>query len=308
MEKIAFVSIVMTYYERLTQLKNTLKSFDLLKYTDFEVIIVDDKSKREPLYEDLFKAYSFPIRLIAMPENNHTNPCIPFNAGFSIAKGDIVIIQNAECLHVGNVLEHARRNLRENNYLTYACYGFNEKMSYQLNSNNIYDLRELSNIIYSTSIDSNEEHGYWCNHSVYRPKALHFTSAITANNLKILGGFDIRYADGTAYDDEEILFRVRMLGLTVNIIDNVCVIHQWHGRDLQESKYKALKLQARNMLLFYMVTKRERALFPQNDSIKYTIYRVFRQVFVLSYLSYYLVMRVTKSSVSIMKNRIPFLR
>ena len=36
------ISIVMTYYKRIRELKNTLHSFIESKHDDFEVIIVDD--------------------------------------------------------------------------------------------------------------------------------------------------------------------------------------------------------------------------------------------------------------------------
>ena len=46
--------------------------------------------------------------------------------------------------------------------------------------------------------------------------------------MKILGGFDERYAGGTGHEDKDFVDRVGKLGLQKIINDDVSVIHQWH--------------------------------------------------------------------------------
>ena len=43
-----------------------------------------------------------------------------------------------------------------------------------------------------------------------------------------LGGFDERYGEGSSYDDDEFLHRVKLLGLNLKIVHDVIGIHQWH--------------------------------------------------------------------------------
>ena len=56
----------------------------------------------------------------------------------------------------------------------------------------------------------------------------HFCSAMTKEDLDDLGGFDMRYAQGVGYDDNDFIYRVRLKGMTTKIIDNPFVIHQYH--------------------------------------------------------------------------------
>ena len=100
------ISFVIVYENNTKQLLNTLNRFDKLylnKYS-FEVIIVDN-DKINPLTDSniLDKSY---VRIISLSKNdkNTVNHCIAYNRGFAHVKGDVVIIQHAECIHYTDIL------------------------------------------------------------------------------------------------------------------------------------------------------------------------------------------------------------
>ena len=101
------VSIVTAYNNRWNLFEFTLRTIQKSKYTDFELVVVDDCSSEEHRLEEKLKQYDFPITLVRLEKENkfYTNPCIPFNIGFSYAKGDVVLLQNPECFHMGQVLQ-----------------------------------------------------------------------------------------------------------------------------------------------------------------------------------------------------------
>ncbi len=211
------ISIVMAYYNRKEQLIKTLESINQQSYKDIEVIIIDDGSS---LGQGVpFAPYSFKTTVIdiCLSEKTWCNPCIPFNIGFKAAKGDIIIIQNPECYHNGEILKHAAENVKDNNYITYGCFSLDESST--------RDLMNLSTHDKTASFDG--DFG-WYNHSIYRPANYHFCSAITRKNLEELGGFDERYANGVGYDDDEFLIRIKKKGLKVELVDTPFVYHQWH--------------------------------------------------------------------------------
>lgn len=283
MSDLTSVSIVMTYYDRIAQLKNTLRSFYIHKYLDFEVVIVDDGSQKEPISEKTFLNFDFPITVINMPlVKKYTNPCVPFNIGFKKAKGEIVVIQNAECLHMANILNHVRNNLTDNNYLSYSCYSLDKDKSLELNKNSNWNLGYIEGLVTNNTTVLREGDDAWYNHSKIRPCGYHFTSAITRKNLNKLSGFDERFADGIGYDDHEILTRIRKMGLAVDIVDDATVIHQWHYNTLKAPNFNALA--ARNELLYHLVTKKENQYLPDKKTLQYRLYRSFRPVIVTVYL------------------------
>ena len=175
------------------------------------------------------------------------------------SSGDIIILQNPECLHLGDILKNIKNNITDKNYLTYSVYSINENTT-----NKLYNLNYNENIFNQINeiISEKNNVGFtgigqecWYNHPIYRPCYYHFISAMTKKNMDELGGFDERYGDGCSYDDDEFLHRINLLGLEIKIIDEVIGVHQWHysneNRDL-DFHNRELK----NRYLFEYITKK----------------------------------------------------
>jgi glycosyltransferase involved in cell wall biosynthesis len=221
------VSIVTSYFNRKKLLINTLKSIVKTKHNDFEFIIVDDASSEENRIEDLIQEFPF-IKLVRIePEDKwYCNPCVPFNVGFKHVTGDIVIIQNPECLHTTDIISYVNNNLKETDYFSFACYSINESKTNNI-SENTDSFDSYENLITNNRGAGFDGDDSWYNHSVFRNKGYHFTSAIHTRKLKELNGFDERYANGHGYDDDEFLHRVKKI-CDFLIIDNPFVLHQHH--------------------------------------------------------------------------------
>ena len=208
------ISLVMAYYNRKNLLDKTLESIDKSRAKDFEFIIVDDASD-EPLVCERAKV----IRIEPKDRWYH-NPCIPYNMGFKQATGDIVVIQNPECYHVGDVLAYVEDNLKPGDYFSFACYAINPKET--------QEFREGKFPILNGWKFKRPESNGWYNHAHYHPVGLHFCSAIYRNQLNAIGGFDERYANGVAFDDNAFIRTVKRWEMNVQIINPPYVIHQYH--------------------------------------------------------------------------------
>ena len=279
MGKQRMVSIVMTYYERKAQLEQTLNSFMEKAYDNYEVIIVDDASPSQAIDTECLKRKfpDIPLKIVSITaeQKDYLNPSVPFNIGFREVSGDFVIIQNAECLHLDDILSHVRSNLNDGNYLTYGCFSLNEKDSRRLWDGDV-TIDGLSQSIKDRPATSDGDSG-WYNHSFYRPEAFHFTAAITRSNLEDLGGFDERFASGIGYDDNELLYRVRRKGLKVDIIDDRISIHQWHYSFPKNPRFDFFFI--RNQMVFKWITKKE-----SYQGEKSLIYRLLDRFFPVIYL------------------------
>lgn len=243
------ISIVMGYYNRKQHVIRTLDDFQrrYFKY-NFEVIIVDDNSKKEHILDDTIKLYTFPIKYIKInkeEKGGRINPCITYNKGFRKAEGKYIIIQNPECIHVGNILEYTLNNINENNYVAFSCFRtLNNQMTINILNirNEINDENQFIDMLTKKGIH------FWYNHPIHRPVHYHFCAAILNDNIKILGGFNEDFAKGAWYDDNEILLSItKNLKCTINTIppEEGLVIHQWHAREA-ESSYS--KTQHNNMI------------------------------------------------------------
>lgn len=280
------ISIVTAYYNRKKLFENTLSSIVSQSpdpSMELEVIAVDDGSDEEERLEDLTEQYPF-LKVIRLEKADkwYFNSCIPFNIGFREAKGDIVILQNPECLHYGNVLKYTQKHINDSNYISFSCFSLGIE-----STDNLHTLLESPEKLQKLMADNNV--GYigdgldcWYNHSVINPKGYHFCAAITKKNLYDLGGFDERFARGIAFDDNEFLHRVKLKGLQIEIIDQPIVLHQNHYQKISyttdknllddETYQKRLKLAEKNRILFELVTKSDKPwranYFHENEEHK----------------------------------------
>jgi GT2 family glycosyltransferase len=215
------ISIVMAYYNRLPQLRYTLKTIEKSLSKNFEVVIVDDYSSEEHSIDTIsleFKSLNF--KIIKMQNLNskktYVGPSIPYNIGFRESQGDKIIIQNPECCHMGDVIAYTDNNLSDDLYLSFHCFASGKRELNDLYSNNYLDI--------TTSA------GRWYNHGIHRPASYHFTTAITRKNLIELNGFDEKYAGGFNYDDDEFIQRIKKKQLKIEFVDDPWTIHQYHGK------------------------------------------------------------------------------
>ena len=230
------ISIIMAYYNRQALLDKTLESLDKSAVKDYELIIVDDAST-VPLVCDRAK-----IIRVEKKDKWYTCSSVAYNMGFREATGDIVIIQNPECYHVGDILAYVEKNIKPNTYLSFSCYSINRE-----------ETISFHNGIMPTIIDyvftSHTRNG-WYNHTKYRPVGYHFCSAIMRKDLDWVGGFDERYACGVAFDDDDLIRRIKCMGMDVKIINNPYVIHQHHSHFEFEGNFLWKPLHTRNEKLY----------------------------------------------------------
>jgi GT2 family glycosyltransferase len=230
----------MTYYNRNAQLINTLNSFLQYNPQEFFVVVVDDGSPQDVTLPDKLP---FSVVVIKMKNKNWTQGDPAYNVGFAYALSknpDIIITQNAECYHLGDIIAHAKKHVTDSNYIAYGCYsqGKDETPGQFINSK-------------GASFDG--ESAWYC-HPVYRPKPYHFCSAISAGNLRKINGFDERFSFGAGFDDDYLLHQIRSLGLEIYITTQPIVIHQWHEHNPYKGHDEA-KLLRKNHLIFLSLIK-----------------------------------------------------
>lgn len=221
------ISIVMSYFNRLKQLDFTLETMTKSSYDDFEIICVDDHSDSDHDPSTLISKYpQLNFKVIRMCDlishRWYINPCVPYNWGFRHSRGSVIIIQNPECCHIGDVISHCASHISDDQYLSYHCWSATKDQ--------LGDLRDHKPISYEP-----RPKGTWYNHEIHRPESFHFCTAITRKNLRALNGFDERFAFGIDYDDTEFVRRVKNLGLKITFVSDPMVVHQPHPKSLSHA-------------------------------------------------------------------------
>lgn len=213
------VSIVMTYFNRRSQLLKTLATIRYFGHNP-KIIVVDDAST-----ERIDDIKGIEVIRIEPKDKWWVNPCVAYNIGFSHATSEIVIIQNPECAYTGDIVGYVLRNLERNDWMSFAAYSIDYTLNFTYDN-----VPLLRGRILKEPQHHQHNHVGWYNHSKHRPIGFHFCAAIFRKDLERLGGFDERYANGIAFDDDDLILRIKRAGMNVRIVDDPFVIHQKHER------------------------------------------------------------------------------
>lgn len=235
------IVVVITYYDREKQLCKTLKSIQQSAHNNYLVIIVDDASPT-PLMP--FRDLLLPTCIMRIVPSNKqwSGPVVPFNMGIAHAltyEPDIIMMQNAECYHVGDVLMYANDHVTDNRWVSFACWNLENEFT-----DTDYDIFD---VIEERRTSSNLGAGNgWYNHPS-NARLYHFCNAMSANTMTALNGMDERFKDGIGYDDDDLVRRLLKLVPHYIITDETkpFVVHQWHDRSYQDRE-RYLKNEALN--------------------------------------------------------------
>lgn len=230
------VSVVLTYHNRPDQLRQTLRSFKAfygVNLPDIQVVIVDDASNSHLRAQIVLDEEHFPATLIDISpqEKWWVNPSVPYNRGFAAATGEIVLIQNAESLHMGPIINWVRSRVDEKTYAVFPCYSTTQEQLQKIITLGGRIETEWFSLVQQVIEPTKDD--LWYHHPQYNPTWYHFASALTRENLNRIGGFNEVFANGYCFEDNEFLLRIRRAGLQFPVINpnQGYVAHLWHPKN-----------------------------------------------------------------------------
>jgi GT2 family glycosyltransferase len=222
-------SIILPYYRRAKQLNSTLASFvKLYKYRkDYEIIIANDiKSAtidtEERQLREIIDKYSdkLTINLILTGNADVWNPVLAFQEASRQAQGEYLVITNPECLHRADVLKGLDEEFakKPDVYVICACLHI--------------DQEELLP-------DQPLPIGKWYQHSRHRNIECHFCSALSKETYQEVGGFDVEYAKGMGFDDDDFRNRLKRANVHFVLRDDLLTVHLMHPNN-KPNNYREL--------------------------------------------------------------------
>lgn len=265
------VSVVLTYYNRPDQLRFTLRSLRMfygVNLPDIQVVIVDDGSSPQLRAQRILNEEKFQATLIEIDqsEKNWVNPCVPYNRGFAASTGDIIFIQNSESLHMGPVINQARAMVDKGTYVVFPCYATTQQQLHQIIQCGKQDETNWFSCI--RQIIEPTKQNMWYHHPQYAPTWYHFASAISRENFNRIGGFDERFSAGYCFEDNNFLFRIRRMGLTIPVVNpgQGYVVHLWHPKN--PDLYGGCPLWEKNRQLQNAIQEGRLPLLDPNQNLK----------------------------------------
>lgn len=205
-------SFIMPYFKRAKQFVNTLKSFQKFYGTrnDWEIILIEDGKNHNDYAEherlmQIYQHFSGGIAIkYAVAEKSNVHDSSTYrNQAARMATGTYLVQTSPECLHTVDILHgfDVEFWLNPDKYIVCGCQ------------------------------DETMPNG-WRHHSVHHPSRFHYCSALSKENYERIGGFDEKYSEGIAYDDNDFLCKILFDGkMTLVERDDLVVIHQLHDKE-----------------------------------------------------------------------------
>jgi hypothetical protein len=211
--------ILMPYFNRLEQLRMTLVSFKSHygSRLDWRAVIIVDRKESEPdRVVDVILKLGLTRRCIVLdsptvgPSNS---PCREYNLAADAADAEFILPTNPECLHLTDILSQLDVNFgRDRNcYVICAC-------------DSVTDVHmtgdDLGTLTY--------RHKEWFQHSIHHDRRLNFCTAMSTENYRKIGGFDVEFEAALGYADDDFLDRITTAGIRVITCDAAMSLHLEH--------------------------------------------------------------------------------
>jgi hypothetical protein len=255
-DPLPLVSVAMPYRDRRAQLLLALRTIAASPLRACaEVVVVDDASEDAERVEDLAGEHfglRVVVRRIDPARRRHHNSVVAWNLAAALCTGKKLLLQNAECLHLDDLLS-AAADVRPGQYFSFGCYSLTQPTTEQLwkLDGEGEDLRRRvrKTIGPLRQVGATAPHqGAWYNHSLHRPVLYPFAAAIDREYFVEMGGFDLRFAGGSAWDDVDFVDRLKNRRTEIRLLDSPTAAHQWHShRNFgPEDKNRAMALVTRS--------------------------------------------------------------
>jgi len=234
------ISVTMAYYNRSELLERTLWAYyhlhkDVMSKNDYEFVIVDDGSredlKAEIAAEKLKNKLNIEVLYIKR-DKVAPNPSIPINISVKHSSGDIVIITNPEVMPLTPVLAWVQENQTANNWNVCKTYSLSQEqqdfISY-LQKEHIDFIKNVREevVLKDEGVEFIPGEG-WYDHPYFRVKFYYFLASICKNDFIRIGGIDEDFANGIAYEDDDLVRRLNQNGFELNYMDRQTALHQFH--------------------------------------------------------------------------------
>lgn len=198
------ISIVITARNRARLLEFTLDTICRQKFSDYEIIVVEDGfdgGETRRVCDHMGARY---FRRARRPDVPYSNPAVPINIGLRRAEGSIVILQNAECSHAGEeTIDRLAAPVRgDRKWVHFAAV---------------------------SARNPDGSHNHWYVHPLHDagPRPFFFCGAIAREHVERLRGMDEDYQH-YGWEDNDFADRMDAIGLKSLFSFDAVVHHQWH--------------------------------------------------------------------------------
>lgn len=230
------VSLVISYYKNLKNLKLILKALHHQSVKDFEAIISEDDNNEETKFfvKQNSKKYNFPLVHVHQNEDLGFRKTMMLNTSIKISRTNFIIFIDGDCIPHKHFMKSYIKNLEPNTMLKGRRVMLSEKITKSLLEK--YDLKYLnfSHILFSNSSKKKEAiyNPFFSLTSSMKNKGLLGCNwGISKDTLYKVNGYDEDYVRAAVGEDTDIEWRLKAIGTKSKSVKNKAIVyHLYHKR------------------------------------------------------------------------------
>ena len=219
------VSILITSYNRINDLKETLKKTKLIKYNNYETVIIDNGSTDGTgEYLKNIKNENYKIFIIS----KNKGPAYAHDLGMKKCEGDYIITIDDDCFLQPDVVRHTVEIFNKNNTLSAIGYGF---MNPNVFFSNEKFFQDYFNIDEVKNINLNK-----CNEPIIATSG----AAFRKSSLKKINYYDLNWFH---CEDWELSLKLIANGFSTMKISSLVAFHKSSplNRDFEFRRYHQIQ-------------------------------------------------------------------
>lgn len=240
------VSVIISFYNKISWLKLLLAGFARQSMTNFEVIIADDGSNEHIIKElkNIRKNYPFPIKH-QWHEDKGWQKNIILNKATLATKSEYIIFVDGDCIPHRHFVKEHFNNRRKNTVLAGRRLHLSPSVTHRLTAKTVkegyLEFTGMLKLFYDRMRGNGGEH--WEN-GIYAPKWIRSfinrkhkgivgsNFSIFKSDLLAVNGFDERYLAPAIGEDTDLELRLKNLKCKIKSIKHLAIQYHLHHKTL----------------------------------------------------------------------------
>jgi len=234
------ISVVLAYYDKLSNLELLLAAFNDQTFTDFEVIIAEDdnNSSTETFLRTNKDLYSYPITHLNQEEKRGFRKNKMLNKAVRISRGRTLVFIDGDCIPHKKFLKEYDKNSKNGLFFSGRRVLLGKKISKKILMKKSSSYLRYFSMLFSDS-RLKKEGIYWPYFGLHIKKGKRKLSGcnwgIRKEDLLKVNGFDEDYVRPGVGEDFDIEWRLKKIGLKKKSMKNKAIVyHIYHPRIFSE--------------------------------------------------------------------------
>lgn len=225
------LTVIISYYKNLANLKLILKALNNQSVTDFEAIISEDDNNDETIdfVKEHHSDYSFPIIHLNQEVDNGFRKNEMLNKSIQTSKGDVIAFIDGDCIPHQHFVKEYIKHTQKGEILWGRRVMLGEKISIQLLASQNVEKLSFTKLLFSDSeLVKDALYSPFITLTFKQRGLLGCNWAVKKEHLFEINGFDEDYTKPGVGEDVDIEWRLKALGLQMKSMKNKAIVYHLH--------------------------------------------------------------------------------